>query len=239
MSGSNRVLGGLEASLAVSRVTTLRTLRGRALWVVVGLSTLPFLWSLIMRDRSVDDDWGAVMAFWGYLLAVLPPVLLAGAIGEEFEEKTSAYLWSRPLPRWSIIVGKIIALLPPLWVVLGISLVIPFYALFPDAGDHGSILVRSMIAVVAGTIGAGAVTAGLAALAPRYGTVLSLAYLVFIDRTLGWLDAKIALVSVTYHSLRISGVYGEGFSVAKGLSWIAGISAVWLAIALWRVRRLE
>ena len=43
------------------------------------------------------------------LLTVIPPILVASSIADEIDDKTSAYLWSRALPRWSIVLGKFLA----------------------------------------------------------------------------------------------------------------------------------
>ena len=66
---------------------------------------------------------------------------------------------------------------------------------------------------VLGTTAAAAITTGIATLAPRAGTVLALGYLVFIDRTFAWWELSVSKLSITYHSLRLSGVFGEVESV--------------------------
>ena len=236
---ANHVLGGVEGTLAIAGVAFKRMLRGKALWVVAAMAALPFLSTATLEDPSVPEHWGGVIAFWGYLLAILPPVLLASAIGEEIEERTMTYLWSRPIPRWSIVGGKVLAILPILWIVLAAALTIPFYVRFPDAGEHGTIFARTMAAVVLGTVGVAAVTAGLATLVPRHGTVVSLAYLVFVDRTLAWFDASICKLSVTYNALRLSGMWGDAQPIAQSVGWLLGVSALWMGIAVWRIRRLE
>jgi ABC-type transport system involved in multi-copper enzyme maturation permease subunit len=239
MNAPNAVLGGVEGALAIAGVAFKRMLRGKALWVVAGMAFLPLLFTAAIPDPTVPKDWGKVISFWGYLLAILPPVLLASAIGEEIEERTMTYLWSRPLPRWSIVGGKVIAILPVLWIVLAAALIAPFYARFPDAGAHGTILARTLAAVVLGTIGVASVTAGLATLAPRYGTVISLGYLVFVDRTLAFFDASISKLSVTYHAIRLTGMWGDAQPLVQSIGWLLGLSAAWMAVAAWRIRRLE
>jgi ABC-type transport system involved in multi-copper enzyme maturation permease subunit len=236
---NNRVLGGVEGAVAIAQVAFKRMLRGKALWVVIALAALPFLSTAALEDANVREDWGGVIAFWGYLLAILPPVLLASAIGEEIEERTMTYLWSRPLPRWSIVGGKILAIVPVLWIVLAAALAVPFYARFPDATEHTTIFVRTMAAVVLGTVGVVAVTAGLATLVPRHGTVVSLAYLVFVDRTLAFFDASISKLSVTYHAIRLTGMWGDAQPLVQSIGWLLGLSAAWMAVAAWRIRRLE
>lgn len=233
-----RALGGIEATLALARVTLLRLRRGRAIWVAAGLTALPLLYATTREDRSLED-WGAVVAFWGYLLAILPPVLLAASIGEELEDRTATYLWSRPLPRWTIVVGKVVAVVPILWALLAIALVAPLAAFYGDLPGHGALIARALGAVGLGTVAACAVTAGLSTLMPRHATVTSLAYLVAVDRSLAWTDASITRLSVTSDALRLSGVYTPAPAITSMVGWLVGLAAVWVAIAVWRMRRLE
>ena len=241
MSSPNAVLGGVEGALAMAGVTWKRMLRGKALWVVIAMAALPFVFTAATESPRVTDDWGGMVAFWTFLVGILAPVLLASAISEEIEEKTMTYLWSRPLPRWSIVGGKLLAIMPVLWIVLAASLAAPYYGLFLDAGDHPTIFARTMATALLGTMGVCAVTAGLATLVPRHATVVSLGYLVFIDRTLGFLETSVAKLTVTYHSLRLSGAgdWGAAQSIGESIGWLIGLSAVWMGIAVWRIRRLE
>src|SRR5207237_965006 len=53
------------------------------------------------------------------ILAILPPLFVSSSIGEEIEDRTTTYLWSRPLARWTVVGGKLLALVP---VVLALAL---------------------------------------------------------------------------------------------------------------------
>jgi ABC-type transport system involved in multi-copper enzyme maturation permease subunit len=229
------VLGGVEGSLAMARVTLLRLIRGRALWVVSALSLLPLLYALLALQEPDLEDWRDVVKIWLPLLGVLPPMVLATAIGEEVEERTMTYLWSRPLPRWSIVLGKMAALVPILWAALAAALLLPLLAWLGGAGAPAALFGRLALTVMAGTLAASAVTAGLATLAPRISTVLAMGYLLFIDLPLTATDATISRLSVTSNALELADVG----AVAPALAWLAGITAVWLTVAVWRIRRLE
>ncbi len=235
---ANQALGGIEACIAISRVTLLRTMRGRALWVVMVLCLVPLVYTALVLGGEGDiADWDRVLGIWGSLLAIVPPVVLASAIGEEIEERTMTYLWSRPLPRWSILGGKLVALIPVLWVFLAVALVLPFYTFAgPEISSHPELLGRSLLVVFAGTLGASAATAGLATLAPRYGTALSIGYLLFIDGGLALANASISKLSVLHNALQLA---KPDVSVGQPLAWLLGLSALWIAIAVWRVRRIE
>ena len=101
MTAANHVLGGGEATLAIARVTLKRVMRGKGLWIALACCLLPELYGAAARSFEPMVRWHNTVALWSLLLSVIPPILLAGTIGEEIEDRTMAYLWSRPLPRWS------------------------------------------------------------------------------------------------------------------------------------------
>ena len=53
----------------------------------------------ILRDAAV-----AIAMVELVVMALLSSVFVASSIGEEIEERTITYLWSRPLPRWTLLV---------------------------------------------------------------------------------------------------------------------------------------
>jgi len=234
----NHALGGLEATLAIARVTLQRTVRGKALWIVLGLCLLPELYGAIARGFSPVRRWDATIGLWSLLLSVIPPVMLAGTIGEEIEERTAAYLWSRPLPRWTIVVGKLVALVPILVVMMCASLALPFYTtLDSEMTGQPALLGHALLAVSLATIVASLVTAGLATLAPRFGTVLAIGYFMLIDNGLGAMLAKVRLLSISRDARLLAGPYGD--PDLGTIPWLVGIGVVWMAVALWRIRRIE
>ena len=237
---SNHVLGGVEASLAIAKVAFKRVLRGRAIAVVAGMSVgVPML--ILAQAKAGDakppDAWRAIVETWAYLLAILTPILMGGSISEEIEERTAAYLWSRPLPRWSIVIGKLTALVPLMVVLMAVAVFLP--GLLGYKAQLTADLGRVIAAVVIGTIAAAAVTAGITAMTPRHGTLLTLGYLVLIDRTLAWSEASIGKISIAHHILNLAGVHPANQSVGESIGWLAGLSAFWIGLAVWRIRQME
>jgi ABC-type transport system involved in multi-copper enzyme maturation permease subunit len=235
---TTRVLGGLDASLAIARVTLTRTLRGSAVWVALALAALPLLWAPALRMEAVAD-YRDVLVYWALLLVILPPVLLAPAISEEIEERTTSYLWSRPIPRWSIVVGKMIALVPILWLALGLAALAPFLAFVPGAGAHPEVVARLVAMVLLGTLGAAAITVGLTTIVPRHGTIVAIAYLLFVDSSLSAIGLAVSRVSVLYNAIELAGLRAAPAPVMTPLLWLLGWIAAWMALAVWRIRRLE
>ncbi len=210
------------------RVTMLRFFRGRALWVSVFIGMLPFILAFLLKGMSTFEPVEVVQVL---VLALLPPMFVGASVGEELEDKTITYLWSRPIPRWSIIVGKVIGLVPLAMLLLVAGMVLSHLWFFgqPPPG-------RSVGAIALGTLVIAMMSAGLATLVPRHAMALSIVYLIILDLPLGAIPASINRVSITH---QVAALTEPGWPMAEPIVTLAAIGALWLTIALWRVRRLE
>lgn len=228
---AHRVPSTFDVLATLVRVTLRRLTRGRAVWACVGIALLPFfVASLFNSSRHLAD---VVITAQMFVLVLLPPVFVAASIGEEIEERTTTYLWSRPIPRWSIIIGKLIALAPiaTLLVVGGWVAAIMAASSKPPSGD-------SIVAFAAGGIAISIMSAGLATIAPKQGMVLAIIYLVIIDLAIGILPASLQNVSVTRQVTLMTGL-SHPVEHVRPLITMACIAGVWLVVGLLRLRRRE
>ena len=220
------------ATSSIARLTFLRTVRGRKLWVA-GLAALvviafPALVALSQSEpdrealhEAVKDavhggiDWGIFR-----LLAFLLPILFtSGTIGEEVEGRTLHFLAMRPLPRASIALGKYLVgtgvALAVLWAAL-ILLHVVGYAATPTlmidelaytarAGGAASFLCVTYCAVCLfwGT------------LVPEAGGMLSIVWLGFME----WLGMLMPGVfrfgSAAHFARELGGVERAGLDVIE------------------------
>jgi len=213
-----------SALSALARVTLTRTFRSALPWIAVVIAALPAAVVAALKGHGADEALPLV-------LVVLPAMFVAPALGEEIEDRTGAYLWSRPLPRWTIVAGKLLALAP-----LCAALVAAGAILAALAGDAA---LRSPVVIVAytlGTLGACACAAGVALRLPRHAMIFSLCYLA-LDWIAGRFVGSLHLVTVTYATRTIAGQTESG--LATGVIALAAISAVWLAFAFARIGRIE
>jgi len=211
---------------AIVRLTLRRLVRGKALWLALGFAALPPVLAAALPSNAVGYAFEIEML----LYAVIPPLVVAGAIGEDLEERTATYLWSRPVARWTIVVGKLVALAP---VVAAIDLA--SWAIAGALAGHGQPSLDALVAVAAGALAVSTLCAGIAALVPRHAMAVTIVYMLF-DDMIGQIPARLQLFSVTHHAGRIVGI-GEPVD-ATSIALVA-IPAVWLALGLRRVRRLE
>lgn len=84
--------------------------------LLLGLAMLPALVALLFRLTDSDEDpqrWTAEVLYRGLIVAALLPLtaLIYGTsvIGDEMEDGTAVYLFTKPIPRWQMLVAKVLA----------------------------------------------------------------------------------------------------------------------------------
>lgn len=216
--------------LTVAGLTWTRLIRGRALVVAIVIALLP-----IAYCAAAGPGVGPELFVFEVLIAsVLAPMFVAASIGEEIEDRTTTYLWSRPVPRWTIIAGKLVALVPVVTaVVLGSWIVASQVAwkMMPDE--------RTLAALAIGVAALSILSAGIASLAPRHGMALAIVYILFFDSPLGVLPATLRELSMTQQIRAISGLWKFEGELTTPLIAIALLAGAWGLIAAARIRRLE
>lgn len=227
----------MSPTATLARVTLRRLLRGRALWVGAVIALLPSGYAALTAARRPEGfaDPLSVFGFVQLVLAVLPALFVASSIGDDIEDRSITYLWSRPIPRWSIAVGKLIAGVPVIWV-----LAIASWCIAVVAGS-GEPTLASIGALLLTSTALSMIAASIAILAPRYGMALTVVYMLFFDLPLGIMPAAIKNLSITEHGRSIANlqVVEDALPASTAMLGIAMIAAVWAAIGLWRIRRLE
>jgi hypothetical protein len=235
-----RPLPASAAVLELARAALIRTGRGRALWVVVALVALPTVMAIVLAGAGPGLDersWNQVYLLCHLMLVVVPPVLVASAVADEVEDKTAAYLWSRALPRWTVIAGKLLALAPLCALLVGGAPVLAWYA-----GGLGSVmdvgwLVNGALGLAAAAAVGAMLAAAIATLVPRHAVAVSVGWMVLIDGPLGALDVRLHHLSVGYGARAIAG-FGD-VTIASGAITLAVLAVIFTAIACWRVGKLE
>jgi ABC-2 type transport system permease protein len=229
----HRVPSALDSTLTMAGLTLKRLLRGRAVYVALVIAFLPIVYAAAMGGaRGIAGD--EIFVFEVLVSAVLAPMFVASSIGEEIEDRTTTYLWSRPIPRWSIVAGKLLTLVPiATLVVLGswtLASQIAWHT-FPDA--------RPCLALGLGVLVLSIVSAGIAALAPRHGMALTICYLLFFDSPLGILPATLRELSVTHQIRALSGLWPTEIGLSSPLLALAILALVYGTLAALRMRKLE
>jgi ABC-2 type transport system permease protein len=226
----------------IAGLTLARLRRGRAVWAALGIAMIPAMAAIVLRDQVHGESDRAEMITTLYVpqvlvLAILPALFVASSIGEEIEDRTITYLWSRPLPRWHVIAGKLVALAP---VSVAISLV--GWLLAVKIGIDAVAPARTVIGLGAAALAISMVSAGISTVAPKHGMALTIIYMLLFDLPIGEIPASLQILSVTHQARMIAGISSHGIApggTAAPAITMAVIAAIWLGIGLWRIRRLE
>jgi ABC-type transport system involved in multi-copper enzyme maturation permease subunit len=231
------VLTGFEATTALARLSFKRVLRGKAVWFAFGLGLLPNVLTLVMRIHGSDakHGWNGIIGTFLVLMAIIPPILIASSLSDEIDDKTSAYLWSRAVPRWSVVTGKLLGLVPVAALSMIVGLFVAWMILGAGPALGGIALERAVIGFTAGTIGASAISAMIATIAPRFAVPIAVCWLLLLDATVGSVDMNLHVITISFGARNIA--YGDG-GLAGPVS-LAILTVLSLAIAIRRVSRLE
>jgi hypothetical protein len=227
----------MNGVVTIARLAWMRMWRGKLIWVTGILLVLPILAALAVvfgPDHHHADRWNDVAEMTFRSLVLLAPVLhLAPVLGEELDGKTYTYLWSRPLSRQAVVLGKLLAFTPAM-AIAAAAVVAAAYMIIQPGEDN---LLRVIGATVAGVVAASAFAVGIGSLLPRHPLVLALAYVMFAEQILPSVPA-VNNVATLYHVGVIAGIDPSG-DAGRSLVGLALLTGIWLGVAMWRASGLE
>ncbi len=229
---------------ALARLAWMRLARGRLVWVVALLVLLPVAGAAVVAWGAQQEDPSARWRLVGELtlrsLVLLAPVLLlCGVVSDENDGRTYTYLWSRPIRRQALAVGRLVAVTPALVVAAALALTAAFAVVGLGGELDWARLPRALGAAALGVIAASAFAVGVGALFPRHPLVVALGWVFFAEQILSAVPA-VRNLSVLYHVEVIARLpRGPSGSVGGALVALAVLSLAWLALAWWRLDRLE
>jgi ABC-2 type transport system permease protein len=182
--------------------------------------------------RQLLGDFGLAV-----LLPLVAVIVGTAAVGSELDDGTIVYLLAKPIPRWHIVVVKLLVA----WLVV-LILVVPAIALagligHPDTG----LAVGYSLAAAFGALEYTAVFLALSLVTSR-ALVIGLAYVVVWEGVVAGLFAGTRMLSIRQHALAVADALG-GEGAAPAELGVAVAIAVGLVVALLAaglaVRRLE
>ena len=234
-SGDNAVPSTLSTVLTLAGVTLKRLGRGRALWIGLLIAALPVVNASIVHayaqrlQAAPTEMFAASLA----LLALLPAMFVGASIGEEIEERTSTYLWSRPIARWAVLAGKLFALVP-----IVIALVVGGWVAANEIWTDQAPTLISSVSLAACCIGASLIATGVATVVPKHGMALTIGYML-VDLFIGALPFSLQELSITHQAMQLSYLSGAPPALATAVTAMAMVAGLWSAVALIRIQRLE
>jgi len=262
----------LRQLLAVMQFFVRINLGAKRLWIVGLLLLLPTLVPLSYRIIKIfAPEIGpippAMMLFQGlvavaYLrvgIYILALVYGLAIVSDEVESKTLVHLLLRPIPRWTLVVGKFLAAWLLTGVILVVSVALTYALLFAvqddpvnrSAGLLGGNLKTLLITAVLLLLALGAYLAFFSTLGAwlahgeRWGVVFAWGWeslITYLPARLKWLTIMYHLQTLFPYEVSTMGLFrlqGEPLSKPSAIGVILAVMIASLALTIWNVKRRE
>jgi ABC-type transport system involved in multi-copper enzyme maturation permease subunit len=240
--------GGLESMRLLASLSLRRARRGRLFWLTAGILALPVAASLL---ALVSGHGG--LPFFDQLLDVflryLTPFIMAlhasATVAEEVQGKTITYLFSRPVARWTLPIGKYLGNLVFNMMLLLIALAAIY--LLAMIGERGGLflelprLAMGLFAVALAAVLFGAMATAFGTMVTGFPFVATLIYILIVEVGFSFVPGWFKVTAMTVHLRAIAGLYhpkesmwlsDPQLTMAVSLPVVLTISAGWLLIAI-------
>jgi len=171
-----------------------------------------------------------VHVFLSFLVPICALAFGTTSIGADREDGTLLFLLVRPVPRWLVLFGKLVATVP---LVLGF--VAGTFLLYCRlAGDVGSLAYRLYLPAVVLTTLAYVGVFQMFSVMFRHATIVSLVYALFMELLLGNMPGMVKRITVNYYGRSLMYAAGgpEGFT-RPDPRWFEPVSVPTAGWALW------
>jgi ABC-type transport system involved in multi-copper enzyme maturation permease subunit len=196
---------------------------------------------------------------WLLLVQVVTPLcaLVSGSavVTEEIEDRTITYLFSRPIPRAAVLLGRWLAALVVVSVLLGLSAVVTTAVASLSVAPGPPVDRGIGASLLAATLLGGAVYSGLFAAAGvffRHPMIVGLGYAFAVEGFLANLPGRNQALTIQYYLRSILAATGspswrdvEGFAssrfetAGRSITTLSMLLLVVLVLACWRISRKE
>jgi len=188
-----------------------RLKRGRLRFAAAILLLLPLAGTAIALPFARDLFDNVLDIYFRFLLPFVPALGASAMVSEEIEGKTFTFIFARPAPRWTMVIGKYIALCVPLSLAFAVSIACA-YGLsslrgtgedFANGLPH---LARVLLATVLGVFVYGALAAVIGSWFTRHPFVAVMLYLLLVEALLGSTPVIVNLVALSWHLRNLAGL---------------------------------
>ncbi len=232
----------MTAALLTITLRALLSRRRTLLLALIGallvLATVLYRLSGPSESESLDVMRGLLGDFGlGVLLPLVAVIVATAAVGSELDDGTIVYLLSKPIPRWRIVLVKLVVA----WLLV-VLLVAPAIALAGLIGHPDpSLAIGYGAAATFGALEYTSVFLALSLVTSR-ALIVGLAYVVVWEGVVAGLFAGTRVLSIRQHALAVANALGGDAApdadLVIGVAVAVGLGVVVLATAL-AIRRLE
>ena len=223
-----------------------RARRGRLLWLSAGVLALPVLAAglALLSGQSGPGFYDKLLeALLCYLAPFIMAVNASATVAEEVQGKTITYLFSRPVARWTLPVGKYLGNLVLNALLLLAAVVLAY--LLSMAGEGTRDLVRELPRLGAGLCAMllaavlyASVASAFGAMATSYPFVVTIAFVLVVEEGFSFIPGWFKVIAMTTHLRVIAGLYHPAESLFLSdprLSWPISLPTLVIVAGLWLV----
>ena len=136
------------ADLFILKTSLLEALKPKRLATALLMLLLPALAALVWRAVTPSDRFDPAEAYntlaayfvFGFTLTILSVIYGTGALSAEIEGRTIVYLLTRPIPRWRLLLMKLIGAWAGITVTVALSVILLGFAVYGMKPEWGRIL---------------------------------------------------------------------------------------------------
>jgi ABC-2 type transport system permease protein len=199
--------------------------------LLIGLAVLPVLVALLFRLTDTDDNpqtWTSEVLYRGLIVtAVLPLTALmfgTSVIGDEMEDGTAIYLLTKPIPRWEILLPKLIAPWLLTSTILVVSTVVSGLVAIESGGRD--VVYGAAVAMVLGAL-VYTVLFVMLSIVSTHALIIGLIYVFIWEGAVAGLFEGVRYLSVRHYTLAVAD-WVSGHVPATFDAYVDGVTALLL-----------
>jgi ABC-type transport system involved in multi-copper enzyme maturation permease subunit len=232
----------------VAGMSLRRAWRGRLIWLSLAVLVLLLgsaLLALLSGNGGRDFFKGALDMLIRYLVPLLMALHGSAAVSEEVQGKTITYLFSRPIRRWALPMGKYLGSVGLGLVLFCPALVLTYViAMLGEMELFGADLSRlgmGLVALCLAVLLYGAIATAFGTMASSYSFVLALVYLLVVEVSFSFVPGWFKVISMAVHLRVVAGLYvpkttlfqaDPKLTIPVALVAVGAELLMWLAIAI-------
>lgn len=225
-----------------------RARRGKLIWlslIILALPVIAALARLIAGETGVSTYQSELEVLLRYLTPFLMALHASATVAEEVQQRTITYLFSRPIPRWTLPLGKYLAnlLANAIPLLVAVVLIYAFSMLGEGRELWGQLplLARSLAVLLLAAIYYGALAAAMGAIATSFAFAATLIYLLVVEVAAALIPGWLKVVAMSVHLRVLAGLYRPEESLflsdpslpaTVSFSAILAMTALWLIISV-------
>jgi len=245
---ASRLPSALSAVRQIAEMNLRRTRRGGMIWLsvaVLALVLLSVVVALLTGNAGIDYFDSSLDGMLRYLVPFVMILHGSNVMGEEVQGKTITYLFSRPIPRWTLPVGKFVSNLGlGLALLLVVTLLLYLLCMLGELEIFVDELPRLGVGLVTVALGGllyGAMATAFGTMVTRAAFVVTLVIWGVLDVGFGFIPGVLKVVAMNVHLRVIAGLYVPDTSsmfnkdpvltLTASLPAVLGLTLVWLILA--------